>query len=481
MSKKLILVFVLVFFFFWFNLARAEVVINEIMYAPASGSNYEWVEIFNSGTTSIDLQGWRFFHGETNSGPLTLRNGSTTILQPLEYAIIAKSPSVVTDYAWLNFSNMILSASTLSLPDDADNTYIAIASDTNKTISNSVIYDTSLGGSKDSGNSLSKINNIWVGATPTPGTSNETISPPPPPVDDSSNDDSNSSDNNNSSSASGSTPKVAEIQKIKTQIIGKTLGFVGLPLSLDATTLGLSGEQLRYGKYFWNFGDGDSKETEIMYSGKFTHIYFYPGDYVISLFYYSNYYSDIPDASNQIVVKIIGADISISRVGDEKDFFVELSNNTDYSVDISNWILVSDVKSFTIPRNTILASKKKMIISPKITNFSISDKDTLKLLTPEREIAFIYAAFTPKVSQEPFLRNSKATSTTSPDSNIQESSLNSEIEIPANGLQASVISSDLPENNSSNSYLPILSFFIFISAGAGSVYFIRRRKISSKE
>ncbi|MEK7081136.1 MAG: lamin tail domain-containing protein [Patescibacteria group bacterium] len=154
MSKKLILILVMVFFLSVSHFAQADVVINEVMYAPANGSNYEWVEIFNSGTTLVDLQGWRFFHGETSSGPLTLRNGSTTIIQPSEYAIIAKSPSVVTNYAWLNFSGTILSASTLSLPDGIDNTYIAIASDTNKTISNSVIYNTSLGGSKESGNSL---------------------------------------------------------------------------------------------------------------------------------------------------------------------------------------------------------------------------------------------------------------------------------------------------------------------------------------
>src|SRR3989344_6654656 len=171
MSKKTFLVLVGFAFLFPFNLVRADVIIDEIMYAPENGSNYEWIEIFNSGSESIDLESWRFFHGET-SGPLTLRNGDTTILQPSKYAIIAKSPSVVTNYDWLNFSGMILSASTISLPDSGDNTYIAI-SYSDQQIVDSITYDTSLGGSKESKTSLSNIDNVWKSGIPTPGEENE--------------------------------------------------------------------------------------------------------------------------------------------------------------------------------------------------------------------------------------------------------------------------------------------------------------------
>lgn len=273
--------------------------------------------------------------------------------------------------------------------------------------------------------------------------------------------------------------KIVETPKIKTQIIGKTLGFVGLPLSLDTMTLGLSGEQLRYGKYFWNFGDGDSKEIQVMNSQQFTHTYFYPGDYVVSLDYYQNYYSDNPDASNQITIKIIGVDISISRVGDEKDFFVELTNNTDYNADISNWILASDSKSFIIPRNTILAPKKKMIISPKITNFSILDKDTLKLMTPQREIVFNYLSsiIVPKivpvsVSKTPTLILPRSSGEMPKTEGVNDN------------LLASTVSSETVNNDSvKSSNFPIipLASFIFIGASAGAVYFIRQKKVVSED
>jgi hypothetical protein len=40
---------------------RAEVIISEIMYDPQnSDTNREWVELFNTGTTSVNLSGWQF-------------------------------------------------------------------------------------------------------------------------------------------------------------------------------------------------------------------------------------------------------------------------------------------------------------------------------------------------------------------------------------------------------------------------------------
>ena len=37
--------------------AAGTIVINEIMPAPASGN--EWVELYNPGTTPIDISGWK--------------------------------------------------------------------------------------------------------------------------------------------------------------------------------------------------------------------------------------------------------------------------------------------------------------------------------------------------------------------------------------------------------------------------------------
>ena len=158
-------------FFCGANLVYANLEITEIMYAPESGADYEWIEILNTGSSSIDLDKYRFFHGETTSGPITLKVGNNTILESGEYAIVAKS---LSDYGWLDTSSVVFSSSVLSLPDSGDNTYIAI-SDPDKNVLNSVTYNTSLGGSKASKSSLSKVDGYWTSGIPTPGESNQKI------------------------------------------------------------------------------------------------------------------------------------------------------------------------------------------------------------------------------------------------------------------------------------------------------------------
>ena len=82
--------------------------------------------------------------------------------------------------------------------------------------------------------------------------------------------------------------------------------------------------------------------------------------------------------------------VVISKVGDEKDFFVELTNNANSDIDISNWFLKSNGKTFVLPKNSIILSKKQMTISGKITNFNLNDKYGLKLFSGSNELIYDY-------------------------------------------------------------------------------------------
>ena len=478
MSKKTISVLFGFVFLFSFKIADAELVINEIMYAPADGSEHEWVEIFNNGSDSVNLEKYRFFHGQTNSGPLSLKNGSTFSLQPGGYAIIAKS---LQDYSWLNSSLMILSASTLSLPDSGNNTYIAI-SDPDKKIIDSVTYDTSLGGNKNSGNSLSKINNLWQGTSPTPGTKNSS----PVVVNDistsgnttnttttSGNTNSNSSSNNKVSSVQNTSTtkaKVIETPKIKTKIVAKNVVFAGFPVEFKANTTGYANESISYGKYFWNFGDGDSKEIKANDAAKFTHTFFYEGEYKVALEYYKDNNSLNPDASDKINIKAIKADIIISNVGDEKDFFIEISNNTNYDSDLSGWILLGNQKSFILPKNMILEPKKKITLSPKITNFSILDKNTLKLLNPQGEII---SDFSSSVKQAPVAVKKTVSAKIPVTENKKLLKNEIKTEIPADDLEAEAVKSNTNTNGENDFKYGVFGLLAFLGIAGSTTYFIR--------
>lgn len=375
-------------FFSWANLAHASLEITEIMYSPESGANYEWVEIYNNGTNSVDLTKYRFFHGETNSGPLTLKNGENTILPPSNYAIVAKS---LTDYSWIDFSGMIFSSSTLSLPDSGDNTYIAI-SDPDKNIIDYLLYDTSLGGSKISKSSLSKINSEWQSGIPTPGKTNKSVNNTNP--NDTTQDGatgSNETNTNYSNSVnknSETTKKETEIFKITTKIISPKIVVAGIPFSFSSLTTTNRGSTYAVGRFVWNFGDG--RVSEVKAPGPFEYTYEYPGEYSMTLSYFDNNFTKQPDATNRIIVKVIPAEIFISSVGDSVNPFVELENKSNYEITLSNWIITAGFHYFVIPEGTTLLPGKKIKLSPRITGFTGDDIKSVSIMNTNKDLIATY-------------------------------------------------------------------------------------------
>src|SRR3989338_7652206 len=495
MSKKLILVLVLAFFFFKFNLAQAEVVINEIAWMGTSVSaNNEWLELYNTGSSSVNLAGWVL---KATSGTPTITLSGTIPANGFYLLERTNDDTVLGITADNIYTGALSNSGAIMVLNNASGAEIDRVDGSN---------NWQIGGSQTIGDNTTKqtaqrtSGGSWITSSPTP----KAVIPSFSPVGGGSLLEENSNDNTSNTTSNSSTTtteetktKIAEISKIKTKITGKTLGFAGLPLSFQGTAFGLEGESLFFGKYFWNFGDCDSKEIQAIDNRQFTHTYFYPGEYIVSLDYFQNYYSDVPDASDQITIKIIPADILISRVGDEKDFFVELRNNTDYTADLSNWILTSDRKSFTIPRNTVLATEKTITISPRITNFSIEDKNTLKLMTPQQEIAFDYtASVVPVKTTTPSIpppkgevKNSSLPDLTSPSAPLSLSrrgvggEVNFEVapasvpdnQPPADNLTASVAESDVVDSKNSRTIIIFAIFIIFIGISASVVYFVRSK------
>ncbi|MEK7088565.1 MAG: lamin tail domain-containing protein, partial [Patescibacteria group bacterium] len=449
-------------FLFSFNLAKANLVINEIMYDlpgsdTANNKSREWVEIYNpdSSDVNIDATKWRFYDG---SGNRTINNEANFSILSGAYVIFAGDKATfLLDHS--NFSGVVYDTGITSLNNTGATLKIL---DQNGTLVDSVTYTSSLGGVGD-GNSLQLVSGIWKSVIPTPGTQNYVSS--------------NITTYNNNLLIQDTTEtktKIVEIPKIKTKITAKALVFVGIPVEFKANVTGYSNESLSYGNYFWNFGDGDSKETRVNDTAKFAHTFSYEGEYTVALEYYQNYYSDNPDASDKIIIKVVSADISISKVGDEKDFFIEISNNTNYDADLSKWSLSSSAKSFILPKNMILEPKKKIILSPKITGFSISDKDTLKLMNPQWETVFDYSSSIQPIKI--LTKNSTPVkiSKLNTDRNniVVASEYDTKTEIPVNSLEATAVKSDA---DTGNNLMYGFGLFAFLGISASATYFIRSR------
>lgn len=91
----------------------ADLIINEIMYnLPGADEKHEWIELYNAGSTEIDLTGWKFNDGDnaTNHGlNPPPKNGSrgSIIIPPRSYTLLADQAST-TGAELTDFSGTII-------------------------------------------------------------------------------------------------------------------------------------------------------------------------------------------------------------------------------------------------------------------------------------------------------------------------------------------------------------------------------------
>ncbi|MFH1962046.1 MAG: lamin tail domain-containing protein, partial [bacterium] len=140
------------------NNSHAEgIIINEIMYNPAgSDDNREWVELYNSGLTDVNLSGWRFFDGGTHS--LTPYPGTGTIIPSQGYAVIVNNGATFTAVYGTNTGIIIKTAMSLG----NSTATVALINPSGDSIG-SVIYSSASGGNGN-GKSLERISpesNEW--------------------------------------------------------------------------------------------------------------------------------------------------------------------------------------------------------------------------------------------------------------------------------------------------------------------------------
>lgn len=481
MSKKIIILFIGIIFFSSFGLAKAEVVINEIAWKGTPTNSNEWLELANTGA-SVDISGWTIKDGETPAQlNITIPTG-TTIINGGFY-VVKRNNSDVTPYDLsVAFSG--------GLKDAGEKLILADSTGTPKQT-----LDFS-GGWPDPGmtseNTMQWDGSSWISSTPTSGAENQTTNSAP--SNDSDNSDSGSSDDSvgggsssGSSSSSPSKPKVIPNPTMQLNIIANKLAFAGQPFEMQTNVFGLVNEKVVLGRAYWSFGDGSSLE-QINNFEKFSHTYYYPGDYVVFLEYYKDSFTESPEISKTMKIKVIPTTVVISKVGDVRDFFVELSNNASSDIDVSNWIINANGKFFVLPKHTMIISQKQMTISGKITGFVYGDQYNLRLLSSTGDLIHVYG--TPVNTSSKKVVQSKSSNSSNVSVSEKVIPVDESKKFPINleatsylGGQSLAINSndDSIENSSnSNSYFPTVASFVFIGFSAGVVYFLRSKKVVPK-
>ncbi len=142
-------------------------VISEIMYDPAgSDSNREWIEVYNSGSSGIDLAGHYLLTDGLSSSHHGLAAQGSSVIPAGGYAVIVQTvDGFKGDYP--AFSGLIFDSSWTGLTATAGKTLAII--DSGSAVLDTVTYDPTIGATND-GNSLQRnASGTWATATPTPG------------------------------------------------------------------------------------------------------------------------------------------------------------------------------------------------------------------------------------------------------------------------------------------------------------------------
>lgn len=438
-------VFLIALSFLCVSKVYASLEITEIMYDPeGTDTNREWVKLYNNGEENINIIGgqtksaWRISGGEIKES-LHYINEDLNIPAGL-YAVITKNKDIFKQ-EYPSFSGSITTASI-------------------------------------SFNNTAGIVKIWDGNDPRNliASKEYSASEDVPIIDNTDTTDSTTIEDNTvttTQSSGGSSSKNDEPKIIitKAEIIGKNIAIAGLALPLDSLVTNNRGITFAVGRFVWNFGDGTKIENTS--NQKLTHIYWYPGDYVLTLSFYKGHNIE-PDGVDRMIVKVIPSGVYVSSVGGVDDPYIELENKSSYEIDLSNWIIQSPMKTFIIPEGMILLPNKKIKLSSRITGFNIGDIGFLNIINSNGETMATYP--------NKIIYNSKSSSSSSSSSNIKSpsassnnidnSNINEESNIiNLNDLEASAVKSSM--NLNINYYL--VALFFVIGAGIASVLLLRKK------
>ncbi len=361
-------VFGFCFVFLFFNIEKvyADVYINEVAWMGTTvSSTNEWVELYNDGTTDLDLDGWAIV-SDDGSPNIIINNATKSVIEAKKFYLIERTddttvPEVPADFITAFGSGLSNIGEKLLLkkPDG--------------TIVETLDYKTGWpAGDNTTKQTMQKVGSAWVTANPTPKAVNAGAG---------SGDSNNSGGGGtvNTVSISQTASSVESVKKEvvppkpKISIIASKTALTNVAVNFDSVYTGANGLPIVSGYFVWSMGDGAT--YSFTQQKKFLHIYQYPGDYTVSLAYFFNSWSEDPVIETNYIIHVEDAGVTISSLG--TDGTISVINNSDQDVSLSKWKLLEGTVSYTFPYGMVVLAHKNIVLSSKITGFNGSQKPVL--------------------------------------------------------------------------------------------------------
>jgi hypothetical protein len=347
--------------------------INEVMSNPVGDDNgREWIEIYNEGSTDVDLGAMTVsIKGGTAVVTTSLQGG--TNLPAGGYAIIASLVSGQTKFLqdYPQFSGILFRSSISLVNTGVTSIDIKLNGITTASLP-------SYTAAKE-GITLSYVGGSYVAGNPTPGAENQVT-------------DSGSNSNGTTTTTTTETQvTVAQLTPPSSDIVvylpSEKVVVAGAPAEFSVFSQTRSGKAIQDLNYTWSFGDGGQG------TGSTTaHRYEYSGRYVAQV----EALNANTIGSGRMVVRVVSPDLVIAKVGTSKyGAYVDIRNPNAYDLDLSQWRLVLDGAPFVFPRNTWLLAGQTTRFSGSAMGFAsttISDASIVKILFPSLEEVVRYEA-----------------------------------------------------------------------------------------
>ncbi len=356
------------------NVAIAEVIVNEIAWTGSAGNaNAEWIELRNTGSTAVSLEGWSL-SAEDGSPAITLVG---TIVAGgfflLERTSDESVPGVTADQIYSGALGN--SGETLTLKNSSGQSVDVVSGGENWE---------NVGGDNTTKDTAQRTSTGWITGSPTPRAANTSSSTTPPPTEETSDEEDDTETSSTPvSSSGGGTPASSSALVSKASAGKDRVVVVGVDTRLEGFAYDSGNRVIDNARFVWNFGDGTNAEGKVV-----THRWQYPGRYAVVL-EVTRFESK---ASHRVTVTAETAELAL-QVSPDGGVIIENRSNRD--VDLSGWRIVSNEVVFTFSPNTIVIRNASIQLSSFALRFNASSQAAL--LYPDGSIAV--QATTPAVKE----------------------------------------------------------------------------------
>lgn len=162
-----------------------------------------------------------------------------------------------------------------------------------------------------------------------------------------------SSEDSSGSESSGSVSPISNPQVVVDAGPDKVV-VAGAAAKYDGMALGLKGEPITNADFIWSFGDGSAKRGQTVY-----YAYNYPGKYSADL----NVSFGGTSVLDRAVITVIPNSVSVSEVKPGESGWVELFNDSNWTLDLSRWGVSNGGFAFYLPQNSTILPKSYVVIS----------------------------------------------------------------------------------------------------------------------